>query len=80
MCQRRESCLRYTIPPLKKWQPWILLKVAVVDINKCQFYWNEEDGKQSTGNEEHCQESDGQAEKASNTSRQNKVPKKRKTQ
>ena len=37
-CTKRDSCLRYTVQALPKYQPWLVQIVSVPDTNKCRFY------------------------------------------
>lgn len=41
-CSRKDECLRHTIPPLKKWQHYILMQVAIPDTSKCNYFISNE--------------------------------------
>ena len=37
-CLKRDSCLRFTVPPLVKYQPWLVQIVSVPDTKACKFF------------------------------------------
>ena len=37
-CLKRDSCLRFTVPPLAKYQPWLVQIVSVPDTSKCKYF------------------------------------------
>lgn len=44
-CARKSLCLRFTVPPLTKYQPWLVQIVSVPDTSKCRFFLSNEDSK-----------------------------------
>lgn len=37
-CLKRGSCLRFTVPALAKYQPWLVQIVSVPDTKVCKWF------------------------------------------
>lgn len=37
-CARKSLCLRFTVPTLAKYQPWLVQIVSVPDTKVCKFF------------------------------------------
>lgn len=37
-CSKRDSCFRYTVQPLPKYQPWLVESVSIPDPEKCKWF------------------------------------------
>lgn len=42
-CSKRDSCFRYTVESLPKYQPWLVESVSIPDPEKCRFHINNEE-------------------------------------
>lgn len=41
-CLKKTDCLRYTVEPVPKFQPWMIMEVAIKDTSKCVYFMRNE--------------------------------------
>lgn len=41
-CLKKTDCHRYTVEPVPKFQPWMIMEVSIKEIDKCTFFMNNE--------------------------------------
>lgn len=42
-CSKRDSCFRYTVQPLPKYQPWLVESVSIPEPEKCKWFIDNEE-------------------------------------
>lgn len=40
-CTKRDTCRRFTIEPLPRYQPYICMAVSIKNVEECRFYIEE---------------------------------------
>lgn len=41
-CKKKSTCLRYTLEPLPKWQPYLVMSVSIKDVDACRWHISNE--------------------------------------